>query len=159
MSILKIYVDSSTKGSSGTKYGESIAAWMLQYSRSAIMARCGVAYFHRSGPNKTFYEGIIGALESALLAKDWRSSRLPPVVVVGDVPRGWRERTKLKHELEPGVPYTVAASSGEWYVRQFDFKIDELRLGYVLDFTRAVVPIGDFPTESACATRSPNDVS
>lgn len=93
------------------------------------------------------------------MAKDSRSSRLPPVVVVGDVPRGWRERTKLKHELEPGVPYTVQASSGEWYLMQFDFTIDELRSGYLLDFTHDVVPIPDFPTESACATRSPSDGS
>ena len=94
-----------------------------------------------------------------IVARDSRSGRLPPVVVVGDVPRGWRERTKLKHELEPGVSYTVQASSGEWYVRQFDFTIDELRPGYVLDFTHDVVLIDDFPTESACATRSPSDAS
>jgi ribonuclease HI len=66
MSTLHIYVDSSTKGSGGTKYGESVAAWMIRYEGATLFWRCGTAYLHKSGPNKTFYEGVIRGLESAL---------------------------------------------------------------------------------------------
>jgi hypothetical protein len=66
MSTLHIYVDSSTKSSGGTKYGESVAASMLRYEGASRFFQCGTVYLHKSGPNKTFYEGVIRGLESAL---------------------------------------------------------------------------------------------
>jgi hypothetical protein len=49
--------------------------------------------------------------------------------------------------------------SGEYYAMNFDFSVDELKPGYVLDFTHELIPMEEFPTESACATRSPNVAS
>lgn len=66
MGTIQIYVDSSTKPSNGTQYGESIAAWLIKWDRAAIFWNGGVHYIHRSGPKKTFYEGVIRALECAL---------------------------------------------------------------------------------------------
>jgi hypothetical protein len=84
----------------------------------------------------------------------------PPVIVIGGlIPNGWLEVTKLAHPLEPGVRYTVHVDSGEYYQFGFDFSVDELKPGYVLDFTHELVPIEEFPTESACTTRSPSVAS
>jgi hypothetical protein len=84
----------------------------------------------------------------------------PPVIVVGGLtPKGWREVTELRQPLEPGVRYTVHVDSGEYYAMNFDFSVDELKPGYVLDFTHELIPMEEFPTESACATRSPNVAS
>ena len=84
----------------------------------------------------------------------------PPVIVIGGlIPKGWLEVTKLAHPLEPGVRYTVHVDSGEYYQFGFDFSVDELKPGYVLDFTHELVPIEEFPTESACTTRSPSVAS
>lgn len=68
MATLLIYVDSSTKGTGGTRWGESVAAWAAWWkgTTSQKPARGGVHYFRHSGPNVTFYEGIIRALESCL---------------------------------------------------------------------------------------------
>lgn len=60
------YVDSSTKPSNGTKYGESSEAWGFQWDNSTVSWSGGVVYLRHAGPNKTFYEGVIRALESAL---------------------------------------------------------------------------------------------
>lgn len=65
MSIL-IYIDSSTKRTNkDNKYGESIAAWGLWNNNSGPY-RCGINYFKYGGPNKTFYQGVIRALEQCL---------------------------------------------------------------------------------------------
>lgn len=66
---LIILVDSSTKPSSSKRrYGESVAAWAIwncaKMNESPI--RCAFHYFNDNGPNKTFYEGIIRALEQCL---------------------------------------------------------------------------------------------
>jgi len=88
------------------------------------------------------------------------AGHLPPVIVVGgETPKGWREVTKLRHPLESGVRYTVHVGSGEWYQEFFDFTVDELEPGYVLDFTHNLIPIEEFPTESACQTKSPSSAS
>ena len=88
------------------------------------------------------------------------AGQVPPVLVVGGLtPTGWRQITALSHPLEPGVRYTVHVDSGEYYQKDFGFKIDELKLGYVLDFTHELVPLEEFPTESACMTRSPSVAS
>jgi hypothetical protein len=98
------------------------------------------------------------------LREDRGSSRaaghFPPVIVVGGLtPKGWREVTELRHPLEPDVRYTVHIDSGEYYQMGFDFLVDELKPGYVLDFTHELVPMEEFPTESACTTRSPSVAS
>jgi len=64
--LLRIYVDSSTKPSNGTKYGESSAAWGFQWDNGTVFWRGGAVYLRHAGPNKMFYEGVIRALESAL---------------------------------------------------------------------------------------------
>jgi hypothetical protein len=88
------------------------------------------------------------------------AGHFPPVIVVGGLtPQGWRQVTALSHPLEPGVRYTVHVDSGEYYQEEFDFTVDELKPGYVLDFTHELVPLEEFPTESACATRSPSVAS
>jgi ribonuclease HI len=67
--IKTILVDSSTKPiSPEIKPGESVAAWAMWNSEtmndSPIL--CGISYFKQNGPNKTFYEGIIRALEQCM---------------------------------------------------------------------------------------------
>jgi len=67
--IINILVDSSTKGTSPKqKYGESTAAWAMWNSATINKppTRCGINYFNHNGPNRTFYEGIIRALEQCL---------------------------------------------------------------------------------------------
>ena len=67
--IINILVDSSTKPtSSKQRCGESTAAWAMWNSptMNASPIRCGISYFKHNGPNKTFYEGIIRALEQCL---------------------------------------------------------------------------------------------
>lgn len=68
MGTLLILVDSSTKKSGGTRYGESVAAWAAWWDGSTNQepVRAGVHYFRHNGPNVTFYEGVIRALESCL---------------------------------------------------------------------------------------------
>jgi ribonuclease HI len=77
---LKLFVDSSTKGDKGTRWGESIAAWMAVWGSSTVPVRAGVQYVRKYGPNVTFYEGVIRALESALTLVDGGDD----VVVYGD---------------------------------------------------------------------------
>ena len=101
MGTLHIYVDSSTKPSKDTKYGESIAAWFLRDAKANTFYRGGVHYFHHFGPNKTFYEGIIHALESALT--DVNNGSGDPIKVHGDCElvieqlRGTRGVDKLRN--------------------------------------------------------------
>jgi hypothetical protein len=84
------------------------------------------------------------------------AGHFPPVIVVGGLtPKGWREVAELRHPLEPGVRYTVHVDSGESYQEDFDFTIDELKL----DFTHELVPIEEFPSETACTTMSPTVAS
>ena len=67
--IINILVDSSTKAtSSKQRSGESTAAWAMWNSptMNEPPIRCGISYFKHNGPNKTFYEGIIRALEQCL---------------------------------------------------------------------------------------------
>jgi hypothetical protein len=92
-----------------------------------------------------------------IYANDWRSRQagVPLVVIVGEVPPGWRATPKLKHPLEPGVRYTAEAWSGEAYVYDFDFTLADLKPGYVLDFTHDLVPEAEFPTKSGCSWKSP----
>jgi ribonuclease HI len=68
VSTLHVFVDSSTKGADGTRWGESIAAWAAWWQGTTHMTpvRAGVHYYRHSGPNVTFYEGVIRALESCL---------------------------------------------------------------------------------------------
>ena len=66
---LIILIDSSTKPSSSKRrYGESIAAWAIwNYANmNEPPIRCAFHYFRDNGPNRTFYEGIIRALEQCL---------------------------------------------------------------------------------------------
>jgi hypothetical protein len=51
------------------------------------------------------------------------------------------------------------STAASYYQMGFDFSVDELKPGYVLDFTHELVPIEEFPTESACTTRSPSVAS
>ncbi len=67
--IRNILVDSSTKPtSSKERYGESTAAWAMWSSTTMNEPpiTCGINYFKHNGPNKTFYEGIIRALEQCM---------------------------------------------------------------------------------------------
>jgi ribonuclease HI len=80
--IINILVDSSTKPtSSKDRYGESTAAWAMWNSAklNEPPIRCGINYFKNNGPNKTFYEGIIRALDQCL-----NYCRNVEVVIKGD---------------------------------------------------------------------------
>ena len=64
MARLYILLDSSTKPRE-TKWGESIAAWSAWWETSEKNRpiRVGIHYFQSTGPNVTFYKGIIDALQ------------------------------------------------------------------------------------------------
>jgi ribonuclease HI len=67
MSKLNVYIDSSTRGQGGIKYGRSTAFWLAKWEeefRENEPCRIGVYYNCRQGPNKIFFEGVIRALES-----------------------------------------------------------------------------------------------
>lgn len=83
MADLHILIDSSTKRSSSTnKYGESIAAWGAWWSndKQNKPVKAGIHYYRREGPNKTFYQGVIRALEQCM-GMCWQNS---DIVVFGD---------------------------------------------------------------------------
>jgi len=69
MSRVHILVDSSTKGSKNSKYGESTAFWAVFLGESSKMpSQVGMIYRNREGPNKMFYIGVIYALEDFIHA-------------------------------------------------------------------------------------------
>jgi len=79
---VNILIDSSTNPSSRTnKYGESVAVWGVwrDNEKKAKPLRCGIHYFCYEGPNKTFYQGVIRALEQCL-EMYWKEE----VIVFGD---------------------------------------------------------------------------
>ena len=64
MSNIYILVDSSTKGSRQSKYGESVACWGIFINElSGMPSRIGIIYSKHEGPNTIFYVGVIRALE------------------------------------------------------------------------------------------------
>lgn len=83
MADLHILIDSSTKHASRTnRYGESTAAWGAWWSnnKKCKPVKAGIHYFRNEGPNKAFYQGVIGALEQSM-GMCWPNS---DIVIFGD---------------------------------------------------------------------------
>jgi hypothetical protein len=45
------------------------------------------------------------------------------------------------------------SAAGSGTKSSFDFTVDELKPGYVLGFTHNLIPMEEFPTESACPAK------
>lgn len=67
MKHLYILIDTTTRGTKKSRYGESTACWCAFKDKiTGRPFRAGFIYNEYDGPNKIFYEGIIRALEICL---------------------------------------------------------------------------------------------
>ncbi|MFC2017148.1 reverse transcriptase-like protein [Chloroflexota bacterium] len=123
--VINILVDSSTKPTSlRQRYGESTAAWAMW--NSATMneppIRCGINYFKHNGPNKTFYEGIIRALEQCL---DY--CRNDEVIIKGDCQCVIQQLNKEWKVVELEIQYRQVKA----LVSKYEKKQNQVKFQYI----------------------------